>query len=94
MVSGNAERCSFIDHLHDQPQNFGNPGSAVNQITDEDCPASIWRGRRQAIFDLITELTEQCDQLLVTTVHVADDVERPMLVFQVVPKRLARDRDR
>jgi hypothetical protein len=34
------------------------------------------------------------DQLVVATVHVPNDVERPMLVFQVVPKRLAHDADR
>src|SRR5262249_28013471 len=36
----------------------------------------------------VSELLEQCLQFVVTTVDVADDVERPVLALPVVPQRL------
>jgi hypothetical protein len=97
MISRNAERRAVFNHFHDQAQHFWNLGSAVNQITNEDRSATIWRSHTwccRSFVDLVTELNEQSGQLFVATVHVPDDVERPMLVLQVIPKRLSHDRDR
>src|SRR4029077_18514646 len=97
MIAGNAERGTVFYHFHDQVQYFWNLGSAVNQDTNENRLASIWRSHtlcRRSFVDLVTEPNEQSGQLFVATVHVPDDVERPMLVFQVIPKGLSHDRDR
>ncbi len=97
MISGNAERRTVFNHLHDQAQNFWNLGSAINQITNENRSATIWRSHTwccRSFVDLVTELNEQSGQLFVATVYVPDDVERSVLMFQVVPKRLSHDRDR
>ena len=78
-------------------QHFWNVGSTVNQITNENRSATIWRSHTwycRSFVDLVTELNEQSGQLFVATVHVPDDVERSVLMFQVVPKRLSHDRDR
>ena len=42
---------------------------------------------------LVAELPEQRHELVEAAVHVADDVERSVLVLQVVPERLALDAD-
>src|SRR3984885_5774850 len=97
MISRNAERRAVFNHLHDQAQHFWNLGSAVNHITNENRSASVGRSRSwccRSFVDLVTELNKQSGQLFVATVHVPDDVERPMLVFQVIPKLLSHDRDR
>ena len=97
MISGNAERRAVFNHFHDQAQHVWNLGSAVNKITNENRSASIWRSDtwcRRSFVDLVTELNEQSTQLLVATVHVPDDVERSVLVLQIIPKRLSHDRDR
>src|SRR5580692_88524 len=97
MISRNAERRAVFGHFHDQAQHFWNLGSAVNQITNENRSASIGRSDTcccRSLVDLVTELNKQSGQLFVATVYVPDDVERPVLVFQVIPKRLSHDRDR
>jgi hypothetical protein len=51
--------------------------------------------RRQLIArssELVAELAEQHHELIVTTVHVADDVEGTAVLLLVVPQRLALDR--
>ena len=39
----------------------------------------------------IAKLLQQIDKLIEATMHIADDVERPVFMFQIVPKRLADD---
>src|SRR5580692_179653 len=97
MISRNAERRAVFGHFHDQAQHRWNLGSAVNQITNENRSASIGRSNTcccRSFVDLVTELNKQSGQLFVATVYVPDDVERSMLVLQVIPKWLSQDRDR
>ncbi len=42
----------------------------------------------------VSELREQLLQLVATAVHVADDVERPVVGLPVVPQELTLDLDR
>src|ERR1700730_17582163 len=97
MISMNAERRAVFNHFHDQAQHFWNLGSAVNQITNENRSASIRRSNTcccRSFVDLVTELNKQSGQLFVATMHVPDDVERSVLMLQVVPKRLSHERGR
>src|SRR6516164_7541215 len=94
VISGNAKRCSLINHSHHEPQHFGYLGSAIYQIADEDSPSTLrWNCLSGLRFFVhaISKLTKQSGELLIAPVNVPDDVEWPVLVFLVVPKRLSRD---
>src|SRR5579872_441746 len=96
MIAGNTKCCSFIDHPHDEPQHFRNSRSAVDKITNEDGPSTIRRNCPVAfslVLKSVAELSKQSGELFIAPVDIPDDVKRPLLMLQVVPKRLARDLD-
>ena len=41
-----------------------------------------------ALAGFVTQLRQQLDQLIEAPMHIADEVERAVLVLQVVPERL------
>jgi hypothetical protein len=43
--------------------------------------------------DRVAKLSHKFDQLIEAAMHVADNVERPVLRLLVVPQRLTFDRD-
>jgi len=86
-----------LRHFHDQAQHFWNLGSAVNQITNENRSASIWRSDTwccRSFVDLVTELNEQSGQLFVATCTSPMMSNGPCSCFRFIPKRLAHDRRR
>src|SRR5690242_17306543 len=96
VIARNTKGCAFINHAHYEPQHFRNPRSAVYKITNEDSPSARRRncpGTFSLILESIAELSKQSGELLIAAVHIPDDVERTVLMLQVVPKRLAGDLD-
>jgi hypothetical protein len=49
-------------------------------------------GIRGRVVDLVAKLAEEPAQLVEAAVHVADDVERPLVVAGIVPEARARRR--
>jgi hypothetical protein len=43
--------------------------------------------------DRVVEFSQQFDQLIEVAMNLADNIERPVLGFLLVPKRLTLDRD-
>ena len=97
VVAGHAERVARADHAHDQPQHARRVRPAVDQVADEDRAAVRVAGAgrparaRPGLID-VAELGQQGLQLGGAAVDVADDVERPGLVAQVVEEPGAGDR--
>jgi hypothetical protein len=95
VVAGHAEGRPGAHHPHHQPQDIGRVGAAVDQVPDEDRLPALGRPDViTALGHLVPEALEEFDQLFVAPVHVADDVERAALVFEVGPQPLALDRRR
>jgi hypothetical protein len=96
VVARNAERVTGLYHRHHQAEHLGNLRAPIDQVAEEDrlAPFGVLAHDGSAGFlQRIAQLHEQRGQLHVTTVDVADDVERSVLVAEVVPERLAHDRD-
>ena len=95
VVTGDAEGVTGADHPHDEPQHTGCVGAAVDEVPDEHRPPlGMPRADRSAVLvagDRVAEFGEQRLQLRAAAVDVADDVERPGLVPQVVVQRPAHD---
>ena len=99
MIAGHAERSSCFDHAHDEPKHVRNLQPAIDQIAQENglapfrVPGSIAvrGGAVRALFDFIPEPFEQRSQFVKTPVHIADDVERPVFVLEVIPEPLPLD---
>ena len=97
MVARHAKGRAIRHHTHDQLEHSGDRRSTIDQVTQEDGPATGRRlgGDCTAGFAYgIAKLLQQGDQFVEAAVHIADDVKRPVLVLQVGPKRLPLDRHR
>src|SRR5689334_2894979 len=92
MIAGDAECITPIDHVHRQTQYVRNSWTAIDKISQEDHLATF-RMLRLNFRDLVAELAEKQMEFVKTTVDVADDVEWPMLMFEIVPERLPLDDD-
>ena len=96
MVAGQAEGVTGRHHAHHQAEHAGGVGAAVDEVAEEDRPASEGRygvDRSSAVVahQLVAEVGEQGLQLRPAAVHVADRVEGAVLVAAVVEERLAHD---
>jgi hypothetical protein len=95
VVARHAERVAAGDHAHHQPQDPRRVGPAVDQVTEEDrTPPRVMGPDRASLAvpaDRVAELAEQPLKLGPAAVHVADHVERPGLVPQVVVQPRPRD---
>ena len=88
MITRHTERLTGAHHCHHQAQYVGRSGSTIHQIADECQLAAIGRCYCELLFaalNLIPKLRHQFQQLIQTTMHVADNVERTMLRTLVVP---------
>ena len=88
MITRHTERLTGAHHCHHQAQYVGRCGSTIHQIADKCQLAAIGRCYCELLFvalHLIPERRHQFQQLIQTTMHVADDVERAMLPTFVVP---------
>src|SRR5215469_166321 len=96
MIAWNTKCRSCINHSHDELQHFWNPRPAVYKITNKDSPSTIRRNCPSAfrlVLESITKACKKCGEFLIAPVNIADDVEWPVLMLEVVPQRLTRDRD-
>ena len=92
MVTCDAQRHAIFHHGHHQFQHIRDARPTVDQIADEHGLAPIRMGDRIAGFavganprgQLIPEAFEKQDEFFETTVHVADDVERPFSSWRLV----------
>jgi hypothetical protein len=91
MISWYTQRAPGIDHLLYQSHRVGNPWTAVHQVPKEDRLSPIRRLINAGRIPLVAELSQQLHELFATAVNISNDVERPMLALQVVPKRLTGD---
>ena len=96
VVAGHAQGVSGRDHPDDQAQYPGRVGAAVDQVADEHRLARAGRDRvdRMALVigpERVTELGQQRFELGAAAVDVADDVERPVLMPEVVEQLLPHD---
>ena len=95
VVARDTERVTGGDHAHDQPQDAGGVRAAVDEIADEDRTAAVVVGTGGASLvvpaDRVAELGQQRLEFCPAAVDVADDIERPGLVPQVVEQPRAGD---
>src|SRR5262249_18757432 len=90
------ERRAGLRHTHYELEHVRNFWPAIDEITEEDDPPTfgMMNGRRAVVCPkLVTEFCQQRMKLVKTTVHVADDVEWPVFVFEIVPKSLSFNHD-
>src|SRR5260221_11559070 len=91
MIAGYAECCSRYDHAHYQPKHCWDVWSTIHQIAYKDSCSTHWGIDGVAVSYLITKFVQQCAKLIVATVNIANDIERPVFAFQVVPQRFTRE---
>ncbi len=97
VVARNADRLPCLHHPHHQPQHIGSRRPAVYQIADERQAPPLWRRyRKPALLALcgVAEFRHQLQQFIQASVHIANNVERPMIIAAIVPKRLPLDHSR
>jgi hypothetical protein len=95
VVAGHAQRRARARHVHHQLEHLDDAGPAIDEITQEHRLAAGRRRRRpRGAIDRVAERAEQLDELVDAAVHVADHVERPMVVAPVGPQPRALDRRR
>ena len=94
VISRNAKRNSLCNHRHHKVQCLDDLGSTIDKIPKKQ-EFPIWRRHYAAGrgSDLISQLLQQFDQLVITSMHVANDVERPAIILAIIPQRLALDRN-
>ncbi len=96
VIARHGQRVARGGHAHRQPQHAHRGRSAVDQIADEDHPASprMFGVDRPALLVAghgVAEPVEQHEQFVEAAVHVADHVERSVLVAEVVQQPLPDD---
>src|SRR5580765_3699663 len=91
MIAGNTESFAGFYHFLYQPDDLRNLRAAIHEIAHKDGPSSFRMVVNAIRIFCIGQLLEQLYKLVIAAVNIADDVERPVLMFQVVPERLARD---
>src|SRR5262249_26527152 len=93
VVSRDGERTPGGDHRHGATERVRDSRTAVDQVTEEDDASALRvRAGSTPAARRVAELVEQRVELLEAAVHVADHVERPVVVAAVVPEPLALDR--
>src|SRR6185437_6348118 len=76
MVSRDAECRPFRHHPHNETKYRRSGGTSIHQVTEEQRSAPLRRLDAHAVgSNLIAKLGQQFNQLSVTTVDIADDVE-------------------
>ena len=83
-----------LDHGHRDLEDLRDPRAAVHEVAEEYGLPSGRVPPHSALVYSVSELREQLLQLVATAVHVADEVERPVVGLAVVPQELALDLDR
>jgi hypothetical protein len=97
VVAGDAEGEAAGDHVHDEVQDLGDLGAAVDEVAEEDDAAAggVGDGKVTVVVasDEVAELAEQVDELVEAAVDVADDVEGAVVVAAVGPQADALEGD-
>ena len=95
VVARYAQGVAAGDHAHHQAQDARRVRTAVDEIADEDGRTrrrvGVDRAALLIVNDGVAELGQQCLELTAAAVHVADDVERPVQMAEVVQQPLADD---
>src|SRR5712692_10340581 len=90
VIAWDAERGASRDHVHDQAEHLNSFRATINQVTQEDSFTSLGRLDNQCMSillvesELIAKLREQLLQFIEAAMHIADDIEGAMLVFEVI----------
>jgi len=86
----------MLDHVVDNAHDIQNPWSPIHQIADEDGLATCRVGKDgpaakgwflHAYASDVSEPQQQFFQFVAATMHIADNVERAVVVRAVVPER-------
>jgi len=91
MVSRHAERVSGSHHFLHHAHHLRNLRPTIYQIANKTPLSAGRRLIKTARVFFITQLSQELNQLIEASMYVSDDVERAMLVLQVVPQRLAHN---
>ena len=99
VVAGDGDGVPGGRHPHGQPQDARGVRATVDEVTQEGHGAALRvdgvDGPAGAVPDeVVAEASQQRLELGAAAVHVADDVERPMVIAAVVVEPFAADRDR
>ena len=96
VVAGHAERAARLDHRPSPaaaPRESGPRSTRSPRKTALRPSGGVTVTRSPSVLsDCVAELLQQLTQFVEAAMHVADDVERAVLVLAVVPERLALDR--
>ena len=96
VVAGHGKGVAGLDHSHRQPQHPRGIRAPVDQIAQEDHPPPGRVGRVDrppgvVASEQVAQPLQQRLEFGPAAVHIADDVERPVLVAKVVQQRLPDD---
>ncbi len=92
VIARHGERGSRFRHAHDQLQNFRHLWPTIDEVAEKHCFAALRMmrvNRAVSRSDRVAELRQKRMQLVVAAMNVANDVEWSMIVFAIVPERLA-----
>ena len=89
MISGHTDALFILHHFHHEPQNVGRFRTAVNQIANKNgfpiCRILNIKRAVRTVQNFVAKLFKQFAEFVETSVHVADNIKRPVLIFTIVP---------
>src|SRR5258708_12855919 len=88
MIAGYAESLSSLEQAGDEAEHFRRSRPSINQVANENQLSTLRRLRRVLTilhFHRVAKSAQQLQQLIDATMHIANDVERPLLGLAVVP---------
>src|SRR5262245_57110973 len=87
VIAGHAQGVSRCNHLHHETQYGANMRTAIDEVAEENrFPARRWSESNVSPGNgcFIAESLQQRNQFLETAVYITDDVERTVLVLEIV----------
>ena len=88
MIAGYAESLSSLDQSGDEAKYLRRSRPSINQVSNENQFSTLGQLRRILTilhFHGVAKRAQQLQQLIEATMHIANDVERPVLGLAVVP---------
>src|ERR1043165_6195521 len=86
VITRHAQRRTGRNGIHHQLEYLRNLWSTIHEVANEhDFPAIGRLNRERGFIHAISKFSKEVNQFIKTAVDIADDIEWPVLVLQIVP---------
>ena len=89
VISRHTQRTAEVHAIHHEADDLWNLWPAIHEVANKNHLPTFWMmPRTSALSSFVAELGQQLHQFIKTSVNIANDVERSMLLLQIIPQRL------